>query len=591
VLSKSRLIPIVILLCALCAGAAQRATPTAASARREAAIARTWLRRLTLRDKVAQLVFLPFYGEAPNSGSEEYQKYRRWVHEIRIGGLVIVNRVQDGSVRHSEPYATAAFLNRMQAAARIPLLVAGDFERGDSMRIASEAKFPHAMAFGAAGDPALSRREGAITARQARALGIHWILAPVADVNNNPDNPIINIRSYGEDPEQVSAHVRAFIEGAHSDAVHRVLVTVKHFPGHGDTSTDSHMALPVLDVDKARLERVELVPFRAAIAAGADSVMSAHIALPRLDPSGVPSTLSPAILTGLLRKELGFRGLVATDALDMAGIAKQWGPAAAAERAILAGADVLLMPPDPEAAIAGVLEAVRRGRITQRRLDESVLRILAAKARVGLDRRRTVKLEAMMDELDAPEDLEDTQAVADRAITLVKNDGELVPLARERSVSFLILPESRCSSEGRRFAQEVRKRVPKAAVTSLWPDMTDEEIAQAVAGTASSDAVILAAFASTAAYRGSVALLGSYPKLIEALGAAGRKLVLISFGNPYLVRSFPQAGAYLATYSTVEPSEIAAAKALFGEIAISGRLPVTIPGVAQLGDGIRAPKK
>jgi beta-N-acetylhexosaminidase len=591
VLSKSRLAPILILLSVFSAAAAQRAAQTTVAARREAAVARTWLQRLTLHDKVAQLVFLPFYGEAPNSGSEEYRKYQRWVRELRIGGLIIVNRVQDGSVRHSEPYATAAFLNRMQAAARIPLLVAGDFERGDSMRIDSEAKFPHAMAFAATGDPALSRLEGAITARQARALGIDWILAPVADVNNNPDNPIINIRSYGEDPEQVAAHVRAFIEGAHSDAAHKVLVTVKHFPGHGDTNTDSHMALPVLNVDKARLESVELVPFRAAIAAGADSVMSAHIALPGLDAGSVPSTLSPAILTGLLRKELGFRGLVVTDALDMAGIAKQWDPAAAAEKAILAGADVLLMPPNPEAAIAGVLEAVRRGRITRRRLDESVLRVLQAKARVGLDRRKIVKLEAMMDELDSPEDLEKAQDTADRAVTLVKNDGDLVPLARDRSVSFLILPESRCSTQGRRFAQEVRRRAPKATLTSLWPEMTDAEIAQAVADTAASDTIVLAAFASTAAYRGSVALLGSYPKLIDALGAAGRKLVFVSFGNPYLARNFPQAGAYLAAYSTVEPSEIAVAKALFGEIAIGGRLPVTIPGVARLGDGIQTPKK
>jgi beta-N-acetylhexosaminidase len=605
VLSKSKTAFILTLACAGLAAAATRSeqkvgktagpvrqrAAAAAAARREAAVARSWLRHMTLRDKAAQLVFMSFYGDAPNSGSEEYQKYLRWVRDLKIGGLALVNRVVDGSTRYSEPYATAAFLNRMQRAARIPLLIGGDFERGDSMRILSAAKFPHSMAFGATGDPALSRMEGAVTARQARALGIDWILAPVADVNNNPDNPIINIRSYGEDPELVAAHVRAYVEGAHSDPAHNVLVTLKHFPGHGDTNTDSHMALPVLNVEKARLEAIELVPFRAGIAAGADSVMSAHIALPAIDPAGVPSTLSPAILTGILREELGFNGLVSTDALNMQGVAKQWGPAQAAEKAVLAGADILLMPADPETGIEGVLEAVKRGRITRKRLDESVMRILAAKAHLGLNRSKTVKLESLMDELDSPEDIAKAQEVADKAVTLVKNDGDLVPVAAGRSVSFLILPESRCSTEGRQLAEEVRKRMPKAVVSSLWPAMTGAEIEQAVAATAGSDTVVVAAFAQASAYRGSVALAGSYPKLIEELGAAGRKIVLIAFGNPYLARSFPQAGAYMTTYSTVAPSEIAAVKALFGEIAISGRLPVSIPGVAKLGDGIQMPKK
>ena len=604
-LSKFRFAFVFILACAGVAAAAprpaQKVTKTAAparqraaraaAARRESAIARAWLRRMTLREKAAQLVFMSFYGDAPNSGSEEYRKYLHWVREVKIGGLALVNRVVDGSTRYSEPYATAAFLNRMQKAAKIPLLIGGDFERGDSMRIMSAAKFPHSMAFGATGDPALSRMEGAVTARQARALGIDWILAPVADVNNNPDNPIINIRSYGEDPENVAAHVRAYVEGAHSDPARAVLVTLKHFPGHGDTNTDSHMALPVLNVDKARLDAIELVPFRAGIAAGADSVMSAHIALPAIDPAGVPSTLSPAILTDILRKDLGFSGLVSTDALNMQGVAKQWGPAEAAEKAVLAGADILLMPADPETAIEGVLEAVKRGRITRKRLEESALRILQAKARVGLNRSKLVNLDAMMDELDSPEDIAKAQEVADKAVTLVKNDGNLVPVTAERSVSFLILPESRCSTEGRQLADEVRKRMPKAVVSSLWPAMSDADIEQALAATAGSDTVVVAAFAQASAYRGSVALAGGYPKLIEALGAAGRKIALIAFGNPYLARSFPQAGAYMATYSTVPPSEIAAVKALFGEIAITGRLPVSIPGVAKLGDGIQMPKK
>ena len=416
---------------------------------------------MSLRDKVAQLVFASFYGEAPNTRSQEYQKYLRWVRNLRLGGLVLVNRVRNGAVEHAEPFAMATFLNRMQKAAKVPLLVAGDFERGDSMRVVSQTLFPHAMAFAATRDPALSRYEGAVTARQARALGVPWILAPVADVNINPDNPILNIRSYGENPAEVSAHVRAFIEGAHSVTPGPVLVTAKHFPGHGDTATDTHLALAVLTADKARLEALELVPFRAAIAAGADAVMTAHIAVPALDDPGTPATLSRAILTGLLREGLGFQGLIVTDALDMNGIAKHWSAGQAAVKALDAGADVLLMPANPEQAVDAVVRAVQTGALRRQRIDESVSRLLAVKVRLGLNRRRFVDPEAAMDELDSPEDIARVQEIADRAVTLVKNEGSLVPL-KSGSACFLLLPEGRNSEQGKAFAAEVRKRSPNA---------------------------------------------------------------------------------------------------------------------------------
>lgn len=553
-----------------------------------APVAKRWIESVDLRGKVAQLVMVPFYGEAPNTKSEEYKKYVRWVHDLRVGGLVLVNRVQYGVVQHSEPYAMAAFLNRMQKLARIPLLVAGDFERGVSMRVQSESKFPHAMALAATGDASLSRYEGAVTAQQARALGVHWILAPVADVNNNPDNPIINIRSYGEDPEEVAAHVRAFLEGAQSERGERVLTTVKHFPGHGDTATDTHLGLAVLEADRGRLEKVELVPFRAAIRQGVDAVMSAHIAAPALDSPEVPSTLSAAVLTGLLRNELGFRGLIVTDALDMQGITKQWGPGEAAVKALEAGADVLLMPPKPEEAIEAVLRAVEEGRLSHKRIEESVSRILAAKIRVGLDRRRLVDLEAIADRLDSPEMVERAQEIADRAVTLVKNEKDLVPL-RGGSLCFLVLSESYGSTAGRRFAQEVQKRLPKAEVSLLNPLMPDCELEQVAAKASACDVVIVAAFVSAAAYRGNVALAGGYPKLVNSLVASSRPVVLIALGSPYLARSFPGVSAYLTTYSTAPTAELAAVKALFGEIPIQGRLPVTIPGVARYGEGIRLP--
>ncbi len=540
---------------------------------------------MSLRDKAAQLVMVPFYGDAPNPRSQEYQKYLRWVRHLRVGGMVLVNRVQDGRVRSAEPYATAAFLNRMQKAAKVPLLVAGDFERGDSMRLESKTLFPHAMAFAATRDPGLSRFEGEVTARQAIALGVPWILAPVADVNSNPENPIVNIRSYGEDPAEVAAHVRAFIEGAHS--VGSVLVTAKHFPGHGDVSVDTHVALAVNNANRARLEKVDLEPFRAAIAGGVDAVMSAHIAVPSLDPSGAPATLSAPILTDLLRREMGFHGIIASDALEMGGITHHWAAGLAAVKAIAAGEDVLLMPANPEEAIAAVMNAVRRRVISRERLDESVARVLAAKIRVGLNRRRVVDLDTMMDDLDTPEDLDRVQQIADRAVTLVRNEGGVVPLAPTASLSVLMLTESRGSQQGRVFAAEIRKRIPNAQITALDPAAAEDDLNQAVASTEKTSMTVVAAFVSVAAYRGSVSLAGGYPALLNRILAGGKPVILAALGSPYLLRNYPGVSAYLTTYSTVPPSEIAAVKALFGEIPIQGRLPVSIPGAAKYGDGIQ----
>lgn len=540
---------------------------------------------MTVREKAAQLVMVPYYGDAPNPRSEDYQKYLRWVRSLRVGGFVLINRVQDGRARQAEPYAMAAFLNRMQRISKVPLLVAGDFERGDSMRLESKTLFPHAMAFAATRDPSLSRFEGEVTARQALALGVPWILAPVADVNSNPENPIINIRSYGEDPDEVAAHVRAFIEGAHS--VGPVLVTVKHFPGHGDAAVDTHIALAVINADRADLEKIDLAPFRAGIAAGADAVMTAHISVPALDASGAPATLSAPILIDLLRREMGFRGMVASDSLEMGGITQHWPAGQAAVKAIEAGGDVLLLPANPEEAVAAIASAVHRGTISRERLDESVARVLAAKVHVGLNRRRLVDRDTMMDNLDTPEDVERVQQIANRAVTLVRNEAGIVPLSPSAPVFFLVLAESRGSQQGRALAAEVRKRMPNAAIATLDPNAGDPDVAQAVTSSQNAAVTVVAAFVTVAAYRGSVALAGGYPALLNRILANGKPVVLVALGSPYLLRSFPGVSAYLATYSTVPPSETAAVEALFGEIAIQGRLPVTIPGLAKYGDGIQ----
>ncbi len=543
---------------------------------------------MTPAQRAAQLIFIPFNGAAPNARSREYRRFVQLVRETGAGGLVLVNWSNGRVVERAEPHELAAFVNRMQRLAKVPLAVTADFERGASMRVVDTTVFPHAMAFGAAGDPALTRYQGEVTAREARALGVHWVFYPVADVNNNPDNPIINIRSFGEDPEAVSRHVRAFIEGVHANPKNYVLATAKHFPGHGDTAVDTHLNLAVVNADRGRLERVELAPFRTAIAAGVDSIMTAHLAVPALAPADLPATLSSGILTGLLRNEMGFTGLVVTDALEMGGIAKGFSVGEAAVRALEAGADALLMPPDPEAALHAVLQAVRAGRLSQKRIDASVEKILAAKARVGLDRRRLVDLEAISDVVDSPEANGRAQEVAERAITLVKNEGGVAPPAAPGRACWLVLAEGRYSAGGQEFVRQVRKRAPDAAITALDPAQPVDDALQKAAACGT---VVVAAYASVAAYRGSTALPGEYTRLIESLIAAGKPLIFVALGNPYLLRSFPKVAAYLATFSTVPPSEVAAVRALFGEIAIRGRLPVSIPGIAPLGGGITVPAR
>lgn len=542
---------------------------------------------MSLRDRIAQLVSMPCYGENPSTRSQDYKKFRHWVRDLHIGGFIVVNRVVNGSVRNADPYAMAVFLNKMQKMSATPLLVSADFERGASMRVANTVKFPHDMAYGAARDYDGSRFEGAETAREARALGVHWVFAPDADVNNNPENPIINIRSYGEDPAEVSKHVVAFIEGAHSDPSNRVLVTAKHFPGHGDTSVDTHMGLAKLDAARERLNTLEFVPFRAAIERGVDAVMSAHIALPAVEPEEIPSTISAKVLTGVLRNDLGFKGIIVTDAMDMQGLAKQFAPGEASVRAIEAGADVLLMPTDADQAIRALMDAVNRGRLTRKRIDQSVQKILAAKARVGLASKRTVDLDDLGDVLENPDAEDRAQSTADRAITLVRNDRNRVPLpAPERSCAFILL-ESRFSQQGRQLSLELRKRSSALKTLVLDPTSPDAELKDSVQNAAGCDAVVVATYVTAAAYRGNVALPGNLAEFVNSLTAGPAPVVFVSFGNPYLLRSFPKVASYLAAFSTSTLSEVSVARALFGEIAITGRLPVSIPGFAALGDGIQ----
>lgn len=527
----------------------------------------------------AQLVIIPFYGDNPASKRREYQEFLRQVKGNGVGGLILLNRVQNGVVRNAEALAVAAFLNRMQKEAKLPLIVGGDFERGASMRVTTTARFPHAMAFGAANDLTATRAVGAATAREARAMGVHWVFAPVADVNNNPDNPIINTRSFGEDPHLVAAHVKAFIEGAHAAKRDGVLVTVKHFPGHGDTATDTHIGLAKISGDKDRLNAVELVPFRAAIAAGVDGIMTGHLAVPALEDKEIPATISSNVITGLLRKELGFEGLTITDAMDMQGLSKQFPPGEAAVRALEAGVEVLLIPTNPDAAIKGVVEAVGSGRLPVEKLQRAVAHLLSAKHRLGLFQNRLVNLESVSEQIDAPELTDLAQSVAEKALAVLKNDQAQLPLRNPASACLVTLAEGRYSTSGKKLIEEALTRAPKMKTMWLDPTLKLPELEEAAAELQSCSSVVIAAFVTAASYRGDVALPGNYTSFVERVTQGPAPVTLCALGSPYVLRKFPQAAAQVATFSTTVTSESALARGLFGEVPMAGRPPVTIQSI------------
>ena len=545
------------------------------------------LRSLSLRDRIAQLIVVRGYGDYPPSDSAEYKLFVKWIREDRVGGFIVAGRIRNGNVIPAQPFEMAAFINHMQRVAKTPLFVASDFERGASMRVAETARFPYLMAFGAARDLNAMRELGAATAREARALGVNWIFAPDADVNNNPANPIINVRSFGEDPQAVASEVGAFIDGAHSDPHKYVLVSAKHFPGHGDTAEDSHLQLARLDQPKERIESVELVPFRAAIEHGADSIMTAHIALPAFEPEPIPATLSHNILTGLLRDELGFKGLIVTDALEMQAVASLFPEGEAAVRALEAGADVLLMPVNPEQCIKAIQAAVRSGRLSRQRIDQSAARVLAAKQRAGLFKARTVTLDDLTDKLDRSDLDTLAEHIAERALTLVKDEKHLFPAPAAAGSCLVVLTESEFPQRGAELAGELERRLAGIR-TYLTNPMTPSGVLTAIAADvgASCKQTYIAAFIAVSAGRGSVALEGGLNNLMNALVHAPQPVALISLGNPYLLGDFPGVSSYLATFSPATSSEIAAAKAILGDIPISGRLPISIPGIAKLGDGL-----
>ena len=390
------------------------------------------LKRLTLEEKVGQMFVVLARTQFFNQENPEYQRLLETIRKYHVGAIGLTVPVDSGFLQKAMPYEAAMLTNQLQRASDVPLLFAADFEYGLTMRLIGPTPFPYPMAFGASGDVVSAEAFGRIVAQESRAIGVQWNWFPTADVNSNPRNPIINTRSFSEDPQQVSEMVAAYIRGAHQGGM---LVTAKHFPGHGDTSTDTHLGFASVSGDRARLDAVELPPFRAAIRAGVDAVMMAHVTVPALDPNPdhVAST-SPQIVTGLLKKELGFEGLVVTDSLDMNGLMRlyQSGSGNASGNAVVAavkaGNDILLLPQSLDGAYNGLLEAVRRGEIPESRINESVLKILRAKAGLGLHESRLVDIDRLSQTMARPASLAVGQQVAAEAVTLVRNDGALLPL-------------------------------------------------------------------------------------------------------------------------------------------------------------------
>lgn len=546
--------------------------------------ARATLAKLTLEEKVGQMVGVRASGLYRNPQNEDQQELRREVRKLGVGALVVFE---------SEVETLPRVLNELQEIAKVPLLVSADMERGMAFRIRrGVVPLPFAMAVGASGSEDAARFMGEVTAREGRALGIHWALAPVADVNNNPANPVINVRSFGEDPERVGRLVAAFVAGVKSGGL---LSTAKHFPGHGDTAVDSHMQLARLPVARARLDAVELLPFRRAVESGVDSVMLGHIAVPSLDPSGAPATLSQPMATDLLRRDLGFEGLVVTDALEMEGVRAAW-TGEAAVRAVNAGADLILLPPQTDVAIQAVVRAVREGDIAAERIDAAVLRILEAKERLGLHKGRRVDPAGIKKAVGRPEDVERALAIARSAITVVRNEGGLLPLKAEEPLRVLHLvmsSDARVDSmviQGIPEAELALRRVP---TDTMWlgPEVSEATAERILERSAGYTHVLASAFVKVGAFRGNADMSEAHAALLEALVDAGRQVIVVSYGSPYLLRQFPDVPAYVCSYGWVETSQRAAVSALFGEYPVTGRLPVTLPGLYAYGHGLQIPKR
>jgi beta-N-acetylhexosaminidase len=572
------------------------------------------LRKLTWEEKVGQVFMIWCRASFLNVENPEYLQLRDSIQKYHVGSFAMTVHVDGPYLLRSEPYEAAELLNRLQSDSKLPLLFAADFERGVPMRLMGATVFPHAMAFGGDGKLEDAEAFGRITAEESRAIGVHWNFFPDADVNSNPANPIINTRSFGEDPKQVGDLVAAYIKGAHEGGM---LTTAKHFPGHGDTATDSHLGVASVNVNRAHLDSIELPPFCQAIAAGVDSVMVAHVTVPALDPDpNHVATISPVIVSDLLERQLGFQGIVVTDALDMAGLTHLFANniGRAAVEAFKAGNDLLLIPADFPASYDAMMQAVQSGEISRERLDSSVLKILKTKASLGLQEARTVDVKAIATFVGKPENLAFGQQVASDAVTLVRDNGKVLPLKSSiknqgtakaglpytkqeethDQVVAVVFSEDVRTESGRAFSREFLARIPDAHLIYVDPRVAagmSDEVMKAVN---EAQTVVAAVYVVPSAGK-----IGNTVAMADATGALLQQILdhnadrtaVVAMGNPYLAADFPKIENYLCTFSNASVSEIAAVKALFGEVAVRGHLPVSIPNVAARGAGLERPVK
>jgi beta-glucosidase-like glycosyl hydrolase/uncharacterized protein YbbC (DUF1343 family) len=539
----------------------------------------TTLAGLSLRQRAAQMIMVRVPVGIHHPSSPSYRALEHEVSQLGVGGIVTF-----AAERDNLPW----ILNELQREATVPLLVASDFERGAAFRIADGAvTLPFAMALGATRSAEAARFAGELTAREGRSLGIHWTFAPVVDVNSNPDNPVINLRSFGEDPELVGRLAAAFIEGAHREGM---LTAAKHFPGHGDTATDSHFDLPILEGTRDRLDRVELAPFRAAITAGVDAIMLGHLSVPALDETGAPATLSTAMATTLLRDELGFEGLAVTDGLEMKGL-DGYGFTEALRRAVQAGSDILLLPRDTQVAIDTLVRGVEEGVLDAQRLEDSVRRILETKARLHLNRERVVDPTEARQAMGRPEDEARAQEIAAAAFTVLRNAGDVLPLRPDAGsplrILHLVLPPNYA---GRTPERELRRRGVEVSTRVLPSELLPTRIDQIVSDSSAFSHVLVSAYAPVGR-TGEKSLDPTHSELLTRLSAAHRPLVVVSYNSPYLLNEIPNTPVYALTYSPTESSQRAAIAALFGETPVGGKLPVSLPGLAGFGDGLDLPAR
>src|SRR6266540_3094338 len=572
--------------------------------------ARNWadkeLRRMSLDEKIGQLICVAVNATFLNQDSDGFRALRHQVEDNHVGGIILFR----GPV-----YESVVLVNRMQNLARYPLLISADLEAGSGMRFDDTVNLPWNMAVGATDNPAYARRQGAVTAREARALGVQQIYAPVADVNNNAANPVINVRSYGEEPAAVGRFVAAFVEGVQSNGV---IATAKHFPGHGDTATDSHRGLPEIDVSRARLNAIELVPFRSAVQAGVGSVMTGHIGMPQIDPTAViplprdvklkpidtdeggevivekgtmPTTLSP-VMNGILRRDLGFEGLIVTDAMSMSGLTLYFTQEEASVRALEAGADLLLKPADPDAAFRGVREAVTKGRLTEKRIEDSARKVLAAKYDLGLVQQRLTPLDEIDRVVSGKDTLKLAEEIAEHAITLVRNDENLVPLRglkpEARVFNLAITNGDDRQWIANAFVDTIARSGHKIDTTVLDDRSSDAEVQKALEAANRADVVIASLYGRVRTGQArSVGLPDPGTKALSALITSRVPVVGISFGNPYLLQSFPELRTYVVAYGDMPSLQQAAARALLGQIDVTGKLPISLPGLYPRGTGIQ----